>query len=325
MKPSKFVSELFNGIFGKNFFTRKPNLSCKQEQQQLKGSFFQHSLLAPVLSYGQKIPLNHSLKMIIQDVKSVSRDTATGPIAKSKLQQLRSLKSNRPTNNKSLNNNSFEEKEGFGSLNFQTIKIRLTNTLYELWANPRLRTGLIILLVIAPLSKFFYLIFPKEGFGLYLINNDLLSIPNLIEGSHWYFYSLFFFFFSLTEFLTPLLTTIGVFFLFPKNYYPSYLCGVPVGYYLALLLNRITVISNAEFHLPVTISFIFSAILFTVFLLYMSDKVLFKTNHRKRAIEARILGLINMPGMSWKDKEELLKREAKDAMKANNELFNRAG
>jgi hypothetical protein len=324
MKPSKFVSELFNGIFGKNFFTRKPNLSCEQEQEQSKGSFFQQLLLAPVLSYGQKIPLNPLLKMIIPDVIFASRDTATGQTAQRKMQPKLHLLSPEQSSN-SPSENHPEEKQRFGNFDFQTVKIRFTNTLYEFWANHRLRTGLIILLIIAPLSKFFYLIFPIDGFGLYIINNSFVTIPNLIEGSHWYFYSLFYFFFAISEFLTPLLTTIGLFFLFPKNYYPSYLCGVPAGYYLVLLLSRAAVVSNADFHSPVTVPFILTGILFSVFVFYMSDKMLFKTNHRKRAIEARILGLINMPGMSWKDKEELLKREAKDAMKANNELFNRAG
>ncbi len=65
--------------------------------------------------------------------------------------------------------------------------------------------------------------------------------------------------------------------------------------------------------------FIFGIVLFAV-----SDKILFNTNHRKRAIDARILGLINMPGMSWEKKEDLLKNEAKKAMKEDNEIFSKA-
>jgi len=32
-----------------------------------------------------------------------------------------------------------------------------------------------------------------------------------------------------------------------------------------------------------------------------------------------------MPGMDWDDKESLLKKEAKEAMKDNNELFSKSG
>jgi hypothetical protein len=322
MKPSKFVSELFNGIFGKNFFTRKPNLSCEQEQS--KESFFRHSLLAPVPSYGQKS--QEISQQMFKAIVPASQVIVDGPIVlKKSKEKLRLLKSQPKRKIEGPERKLDSKSLGFGKIDFQTLQIRFTNALFEFWSNPRLRVGLVFVLVIAPLSKFSYLIFPKEGFGLYLVNNEFFSIPNLIEGTHWYFRSLFYFFFSINEFLTPLLTIIGIYFLFPKNYYPSYLCGVPAGYYFALLIKRITVNSDLGFHSPVALSIVLSAILFTVFLFYMSDKMLFKTNHRKRAIEARILGLINMPGMSWKDKEALLKREAKDAMKANNELFNRAG
>jgi hypothetical protein len=51
--------------------------------------------------------------------------------------------------------------------------------------------------------------------------------------------------------------------------------------------------------------------------------LLFKENHRKRATEARLVGLINMPGMTWEDKEDLLKKEAKRMLKEDNELFSR--
>ena len=57
----------------------------------------------------------------------------------------------------------------------------------------------------------------------------------------------------------------------------------------------------------------------------ISDKILFKDNQRSRAIEAGIIGLINMPGMDWDAKEPLLKKQVKEAMKENNELFSKSG
>ena len=69
---------------------------------------------------------------------------------------------------------------------------------------------------------------------------------------------------------------------------------------------------------PVTLGF---AMVVAVVGFAISDHLLFKENHRKRATEARLVGLINMPGMSWEDKEDLLKKEAKRMMKEDNELF----
>jgi len=200
-------------------------------------------------------------------------------------------------------------------------KTRLLNVLYALWKNPRLRTGLILLIIVAPASKFVYLLFPKDGFGEYLIDTSLLKIPNYFEPDGWYFYSTYYFLFSLSEFFTPIISTIGVFLLFPRNYYPSYLCGIPLGYYTALLINRTTVVNNEDFHQGAAVSLIIGMVIFTAFLLYVSDRFLFRKDNRSRSVEARLIGLINMPGVSWEDKEELLKKEARDATKGDNELF----
>lgn len=121
-----------------------------------------------------------------------------------------------------------------------------------------------------------------------------------------------------------MLSMIGIFLLFPKNYYPSYLRGIPFGYYLALLINRLAATNNVEFDNGIGVSVFIMYFIFSIVLFVVSDKLLFNTNHRKRAIDARILGLINMPGMSWEEKEGLLKKEAKKAMKEDNEIFNKA-
>jgi len=294
-------------------FTQKPEAIC--ETKLSKESFSLQSLLWREPSYGQRVLSN--LKTLTLQAQTVaipaSPDTAGGHHA---------IKQSRRTSQQNSGSNKNKgKKKKFGSINFTAFKIRLFNTLYTLWANPRLRTGLIILLIIAPASKFVYLLFPQDGFGEYLINTGFLKIPNFLEPDGWFFYSVYYFIFSLSEFFTPILSTLGVFFLFPKGYYPSYLSGIPLGYYTALLINRTMVIDEADFHSGVAVSLILAMIIFAAFLLYISDKVLFRNNHRKRSIEARIIGLINMPGVSWDEKEELLKKEAKDAAKEDNELF----
>lgn len=211
------------------------------------------------------------------------------------------------------------------------FKTRLFDGLYTFWQNKRLRWGLITLLILAPLSKLFYLFLP-DHFGEYLVNIGPLQILNTIENAPgeysgqgieglWYFYSLHMFFFSIGELMAPIISFVGIFLLFPKNYYPSYLVGLPFGYYLAMLVHRVGISNQIEFHEGVGTFMMFSFFIFGFVLFMISDKVLFKQNHRKRSSEARIMGLINLPGMSWAEKELLIRKEVDDAAEVSNELY----
>ncbi len=182
---------------------------------------------------------------------------------------------------------------------------------------------MLFLLIIAPVSKFFYLLFPSGGIGPYIINLGPLQILNSIEGLHsWYYVTFYYYFFSIGELIAPLFSIFGIFLLFPKKYYPSYLVGVPFGYYLSMLIHRMFfVVDQDSFHGGFTSTMTFTFLLLGVVFFMVSDKVLFKENHRKRASEARIIGLINMPGMSWDEKEHIIKKEVAEVMKVDNELF----
>ena len=213
----------------------------------------------------------------------------------------------------------------------EDLKIRLFNGLYTFWQNKRLRWGLITLLIIAPLSKFFYLLLPEFGFGEYLIeigsfkivnNIEVIYKGNNVEGD-WFYNTFYWYFFSLGELLAPLVSIFGIFLLFPKQYYPSYLVGVPFGYYLSMVVHRATISSDAEFHQGVGATMMLTFLFLGIAIFMVSDKVLFKQHHRKRASEARILGLINMPGMTWEEKELIIKKEASEIIKTNNELFDK--
>ena len=122
--------------------------------------------------------------------------------------------------------------------------------------------------------------------------------------------------------MAPVLSIFGIFLLFPKKYYPSYLVGVPFGYYFSLLVHRMFFVDNYEsFHGGVTTTMTLTYLILGIVFFVVSDKVLFRQNHRKRAAEARIIGLINMPGMEWNDKEGIIKKEVAEVMKVDNELF----
>lgn len=210
------------------------------------------------------------------------------------------------------------------TLRLDTFLLRLFNGLYTFWENKRLRWGMFFLLIFAPASKFLYLLFPEGGFGEYLINYGSVRVLNsieLVEGG-WYWATFRMYFFFIGEYLGPVLSIVGIFFLFPKKYYPSYLIGVPFGYYLSLLVHRMFFVTDYQtFHDGATPVMTFTLLILGVVLFAVSDKVLFKENHVKRASEARIIGLINMPGMEWNDKEQLIKKEVAEVMKVDNELF----
>lgn len=210
------------------------------------------------------------------------------------------------------------------SLQLEGFTIRLFNGLYTFWENKRLRWGLIFLMLLAPAAKFAYFLFPDQGFGEYLLNVGPIKILNTIENVQggWYYATIYMFVWSIGELLGPLLSIFGIFLLFPKKYYPAYLVGVPFGYYSSLLFHRMFLVSDyASFHAGVTTTMTLTFLILGIVFFVVSDKVLFKQNHKKRASEARIIGLINMPGMEWNEKEGLIKKEVAEVMKVDNELF----
>ncbi|MCH7696516.1 MAG: hypothetical protein IIB73_09545, partial [Proteobacteria bacterium] len=98
--------------------------------------------------------------------------------------------------------------------------------------------------------------------------------------------------------------------LFPKNYYPAYLAIVPFGYYLTLLIHRMFFVNDeSELRDGFTISVTLAYMLFGIILFVISDKIIIDGNSKRHAAEARIKGVINMPGVNWSEKEELIRKE----------------
>ena len=291
----------------------KPQESCKTEhyfqKESSKKSVFQQLQSLWAFFYMQVSQPVHN-----RQVDPVYQELRTG---------LSVLMKKRSYRLKILSRNSWQSLTG--SIN--AIQLRLSGFLFSLWANKRLRWGLLLLLIVAPLSKFIYLLFPEEGFGEYILNTGLLTINNFetpTDRGGWYYQTIFYWMLMCGEIWAPLIAIYGIFLLFPRNYYPSYLVGIPFGYFLSLLIHRMFVSSYEEYHSGVAMSYAAILIILGVIIFFLSDKVLFNQNHRRRATEARIIGLINVPGMTWEEKEKLLKKEAKEWMKQDNELFERA-
>lgn len=192
--------------------------------------------------------------------------------------------------------------------------------------NRRYRWGIILILVIAPFAKHFYLLFPVEGIGEYLVNYGLIQIPNSLENpaNEWFFGNFSVYFWIMGELLAPLILIIGMFLLFPKNYYPSYFVGIPFVYYLILLIHRMFIVNNnIELRDGFTVSLTFTYMLFGIILFIISDKIITYRNQKYIAAEARIKGMISMPGVKWSEKEELIRNEITLANKDESELIAR--
>jgi len=308
MRPGILKLSAYMVRLGESLFTLKTILSCANKLS--KKSRYLFSLFAWGFSYGQ-ISQKQTRNIYVYQEGQIGQSV--------------SMTNNNPRKANSFINWILAAKSQFVSNSFlQTAQQRISNSLFIFWQNKRLRTGIILLLIIAPLSRFAYLAFPKEGFGEYFINNNWITIKNFIESEEWIFQTLYWWFWSNGEIWGPIISIIGIFLLFPMNYYPSYLTGIPFGYYLSLLINRMFATNNTEVVGGSGYSMLIVYLIFGVILFAVSDKILFNTNHRKRAIDARILGLINMPGMAWEEKEGPLKKEARKAMKENNEIFSKA-
>lgn len=303
----------------------KTQLICLSEYYQKL--FLQVSYLFQVFSYGQVTmaltPRHKSLQTGLLLTTHVSQEAHPFPHAQGKKQHQN--KSKLTKNSPHTYSSTF-----INSKAIEDFKIRLFNGLYTFWQNKRLRWGLITLLILAPISKFFYLLLPEQGFGEYFIEIGSFKINNFIEVTHdltieqpgdWFYTTLYWYFFSVGELLAPLVSIFGIFLLFPKQYYPSYLVGVPFGYYLSMVVHRAISTSREEFMGGVGTTMILTFLFLGVVIFMVSDKMLFKQNHRKRASEARIIGLINMPGMTWEEKELIIKKEVSETLKTNNELF----
>ena len=307
-------------------FTNLKTLTKKWLSELLQKFHFLLSYWQPAYSYGQTLTqqAQHNWQMQQSSPKLershvCQASQLTQPVCTTKTERLSSSSNATSVSSTYKKLNSLTE-----SLRLEGFKIRLFNGLYTFWDNKRLRWGLLVLLLFAPATKFLYLLFPMDGFGPYLINMGPIQVLNTIEGveNGWYFATIGMYIWSVGELLAPVFSIFGIFLLFPKKYYPSYLVGVPFGYYLSMLFHRMFFVTDyTSFHGGATTTMTMSFLLLGVVFFMVSDKVLFKQNHGKRASEARIIGLINMPGMEWTDKEEIIRREVAEAMKVDNELF----
>jgi len=211
------------------------------------------------------------------------------------------------------------------SIRPELIKERLQGGLFSFWKNKRLRWGLLLLLVFAPLSKFIYLILPNE-IGEYIIDIGIWQLPNTIEGEEngWYWGTIRMYLFANGELMAPTLSVLGIFLLFPKKYLPAYLSIIPFGYYLALLTYRMVIVDSDQTYLAgPSVIFMVPFFLFGIVLFTFINKFLSRKDIVKQAIVNRITSLIKAKNIQWVEKEIILNEEVDQMIEGDNEMFNK--
>ena len=194
---------------------------------------------------------------------------------------------------------------------------KLLQFLHMLWDNKQIRYGIILIIIVAPIVKNIYLFFPENGFGEYLIDNQWIKVVNFIESYHlepekrysWYWMTIYYYLWIAGHPAAICIIIFGTFLLFPKKYAPAYILAAPLGYYAAFTIQMMFIVDSLKsFHtLNVALIVMFTALGLVFF--YLTDKLAFDINHEYRASEARIIGLVNLKGYSWEEKEELIQKE----------------
>lgn len=164
----------------------------------------------------------------------------------------------------------------------------------EVNSNDRLFVGLVLLLVVAPVSSKAYVFFEGQA-----------------VDRNWFHTNYYYLFINLGPTLKDFFGLLGIFFLFPARVKVSYIISAPLGFTAADLLNKYYATSNAEF--VSTPSFLITSLLIGLLLgvLLSADYFLYKHHHIKRKYWAHIVGIIKTPGIPAEQKMKILEGEIK--------------
>lgn len=174
----------------------------------------------------------------------------------------------------------------------------------------RTRLG-VSLVLIAPFIKVLYKVFPKLGFGEYLINTSLIQIPNTIEPNlPVHFYSIYYWVWSNAELWWVFVAFLGIYFLVDKPEAKT-LVVMLLSYTLFHSINRMTSDSLEEFHALFKnfIIYLPCALGSVVVLIKVLEKMIHQKYHGEEiSNEKRIVGIIKLPNMTKEQKWDLLEK-----------------
>lgn len=164
----------------------------------------------------------------------------------------------------------------------------------EVLSNNRYTAGIVFLLIIAPLSSVFYYLF-----------NPAVFIEN------WYYTAPYYLWYTLSPYLMLGFASVGIFLLFPQKCKTSYLATVwPLGYAIAKITYlSLFVTTNEQFHAAAPWFLLLTGVLIAISLLLTTNYLLYRKYHLKHGTIARIMGIIQAPGIDADTKMKLLENQ----------------
>ncbi len=163
--------------------------------------------------------------------------------------------------------------------------------------NSRLYCGLVLLLVVAPLTNCFYLLFDSSvGFPL---TPEVIAAykAGLPPDGQWYYVNWHFFFSGMGPHIFVITSLIGVFLLFPVNNLVSYSIAVPLSYEVGKVFWLTTVTTDAEFNQVAPGAFILLALLLVGVCMLSFRFWMDRKFHKYDGICKRIEGLKKLKGL----------------------------
>lgn len=162
-------------------------------------------------------------------------------------------------------------------------------------SNKRIFLGVILLLVVAPLSGVLYQLFDDS-----------------VEDEKWFYLNYYQLFFQLGPYFCICLCLLGATLFLPQDSVRAYFFLPPLGFYIAKILWLCMVRSNEEFAQFLTIVpyyFLFTSFLVGWVLIFTFNWLTSLHFHKIEGTKARIIGIIDAPGITAEDKVRIAQDE----------------
>lgn len=159
-------------------------------------------------------------------------------------------------------------------------------------SNNRTYAGLLLIMVVAPLSGVAYQLFDSSAH---------------VDG--WYYVNTFYLLYMLGPHIQGIITLTGILFLFPENRTRSFALAIPTGYHFAKVVWLIQVTSNDEINSLLPAAFIFAGICIGLFWLVSFDMLMSLHYHKRAGALARAEGILKAPNIPDSQRVSLAVKE----------------
>lgn len=170
-----------------------------------------------------------------------------------------------------------------------------------------IKTGLVLVLLITPVISFSYTFFD----------------PHFLARPDWYFYSPYYYFNALDDYIAGATLCLGAFLLFSRHNQFRWVVAAPFAYYLSQVVFKSFATSNDTFNSNIPFSVLILCVFIAITILVSTDRLAHRRNHgRAITVRKNLEGIWNIPDkyLALEEKVELSRKLAKEAG-VGNELF----